>query len=189
MNYKLRTENNLAFEFYFNPEAFKDWLIFRKINLPSLDDMWKEFRRVYCPTRITQYGKLGIERGLADDRTKFEKFCDIISGYFQARRDRINYQRSRVRNGFSFFDWRYGKNITNLSEIHEIEKKTGTELLSWKEIDQIRSQVKRDTENATVDKFNKQIHGILSNVQKGHSYIREMKERQAKVRKEHGLTI
>ena len=190
---RLRTEGGLtAAEIYFDSHTFKKWIvesIFGKSELPSLEDLWTQFRITYCPTRITRYGKLGIERTGIDDRTLFEKVCDAVSDHFQSKRDVWNDQKKKARNGFSFFDWRYGKKITNLSEIHELEKKNGTELLSWKEIDQIRSQVKRDSEEATVNKFSKQIHGIFENVQKGHSYIREMRDRQEKVRREHGLTV
>ena len=177
MRYVLSLSDNTGvFELYFNYKHFKTWLGLKKLDIPSLEDLWLVFRHKYCPTRILQYGT--ISRHLVgDDRTAFEKVCDYISEYFVTAREKR--QRALARpNGFSFFDWGIGKKITNMSQIHEIERETGRELVSWRDQEVEQSKIKRNMEIAEKEKIKKKLHHVFSEVQKGRKYTQEIRKQK-----------
>ena len=168
-------QDNLVLDFYFNLENFKKALNIKAYRFPSLDTIWSEFRRRYCPTRILQYGT--VSRGLVgDDRTRFEKFCDYISDYLFERKQKIRFERSEPhRRGFHYFDWSFGKKITNMDEVHELERRSGKTLVSWKDQEIEQAKIQKQMIADEKAKIAKKIHHVFSEVQKGRSYIKEMR--------------
>ena len=173
---KYSTNNNLVFDFYFNFENFKKALNIKSYSLPSFDSLWSDFRRKYCPTRILQYGS--ISRGIVgDDRTRFEKFCDYISDYLFERKQKIRFERSEPhRRGFHYFDWGFGKKITNMDEVHELERRSGKTLVSWKDQEVEQAKIQRQMIVDEKAKIAQKIHHVFSEVQKGRSYRKEMQK-------------
>ena len=132
------------------------------------------FRRKYCPTRITQYGTVGRDL-LGDDRTSFEKVCDVVSDYFvRLRHNRIDRRNYYV--GWFFFDWSTGRKVTNIGQIHEIEKETGKQMVSWRDKEVEESKIQRQMMVDEKEKIKKKIHHVFGEVQKGRSYVREIRQ-------------
>lgn len=161
------------FEVYFNWDNLKKSLGIKPINICGLDDLWEQFRARYCPSIITRYGTIGREL-CGDERTLFTKFCDGVSDYLFKKRQKRRESRDRW-NGFSFFDWGFGQNITNLGQIKDLERLSGKTFMSWKdrevEQDKANRQVKIDMQR----KISKKLHYVLSEVQKGRKFTQEIK--------------
>ena len=169
-----------SFEFYFDN-------IVKILNINSLramtfDDIWNMFRRKYCPTRILQYGTISRDY-VGDDRTLFEKACDVVSEYFFKRRQDIRNGRA-VWNGFSFFDWTTSKQVTNMTQIHEIEKQTGKQMVSWRDKEVEESKIQRQMVIDEKEKIKKKIHHVFSEVQKGRSYTKEIRADREAMRRQ-----
>ena len=176
MNYRIAQDKNLVFDFYFNFDNFKKLLNIKSYHLPSVDDLWSMFRHSYCPTRILKYGTLGRDL-VGDDRTKWERVCDVVSDYLYKRRQEHRYGRAEYV-GFSFFDWGLGQQITNMSQIHELEKKTGKTLVSWRDQEVEQAKIQRQLVVDDKRKIKEKIHHVFSEVQKGRKYTEEIKRQK-----------
>ena len=170
------------FDCSLNLDSLKRFLGIKSFVIPEIEELWAMFRRKYCPTRILQYGTVG--RGLVgDDRTLFEKGCDIVSDYLVKRRhDRINRRDYYV--GWSYFDWSTGKKVTNMSQVHEIERETGKQMVSWRDKEVEESKIQRQMVADEKEKIKKKIHHVFSEVQKGRSYTKEMRADREAMRRQ-----
>lgn len=179
--------NRVVFNISFNWQVCKKFLGINHWHRMSVEDAWSLFRAKYCPQVITKYGRIGLKL-VGDERTLATKFCDVISDFMMNHRTVAMQKRAWAnRNGFSFFDWRFGRKITNLDEIHRIEKETGTELLSWRDIDVERSKQRRMIEAAAEDRIAKGIHNVFHQVRQGRKYTKEIDDHRRKVAKKFGL--
>jgi hypothetical protein len=169
-------------DFSFDIEALKRFLGIKSFDIPEISELWNMFRSKFCPTRILQYGTISRDY-VGDDRTLFEKLCDYISEQLFERRQNIRNGRA-VWNGFGFFDWGTGQQVTNMTQIHEIERATGKQMVSWRDKEVEASKIERQMVADEKAKIKKKIHHVFSEVQKGRSYTREIRADREAMRKQ-----
>ena len=172
----------LYFEFHWS-----NLLKLFQFEIPSFEKIWSWFKSLTYgipkdADLIWRYGTV-CRNTFGDSRNFWQKFCDRIDEEIHAAKERKRLS-GNYYVGWSFFDWTTGKQVTNMTQIHEIEKATGKQMVSWRDKEVEESKIQRQMVVDEKEKIKKKIHHVFSEVQKGRSYTKEIRADREAMRRQ-----
>ena len=150
-----------------------------------LETTWNRLRKLY-PRRLYQYGTNGLS--IFDDRSLTERIFDRIDDYFTDKRIE---ERQRLYNkGLRFnrfFDWSLGRWIDSREQIKQIERERGMTYIDCRDWEIEHKKRGKYREEAHLRQIERGLKSIMHDIGQGRSFVKEKKEYNAKIMKEHGI--